>query len=228
MHRSGGVLAGGLVALVLGAWLLVGPGTALERLAALTAGPWFPVALLALYLVRGGLGWPVTLCSALVGYRYGVAVGLPLALVGAVGTTALTWAVARRLPVGDGWVGRLVAGGARYFESTGGVRGVAAARLAPTPAAAVSAAAGAAGVGLRAFVAGTLVGVLPWTVAAVTLGASLESVTAAGTVTVGPTLVVGCALAAVLLLVRPAARVARERGWLPEDGGYLQKGSEQS
>jgi hypothetical protein len=56
--------------------------------------------------------------------------------------------------------------------------------------------------------------VLPWTVAAVTVGASLDSVAAAGTIQPDPVLVFGLSLAAILLLARPAYRAARSRGWL--------------
>lgn len=199
---------------LLGAWALLSPSTALTQLDAIIGSPWFPLALVGLYLIRGILGWPVTLLSGLVGFRYGVVLGLPLALLGAIGTTALTWALTRRLPTESGLIGRVASGGDRYFQTAGDIRGVTAARLAPTPAAAVSAAAGVAGVPLRAFVVGTLFGVLPWTVAAVTVGASLDSVAAAGRIGPDPVLVFGLSLAAVLLLARPAYRSARSRGWI--------------
>lgn len=210
------ILAGTILALLAGGWLLFRPGDALATLSSVVESAWFPVVLIIGYGVRGVLGWPVTVLSALVGYRYGVIIGFPIALVGALATTSLTWAIARRTGVEKGWIGRVATGGRRYFDTAGPIRGVAAARLAPTPAVAVSAAAGIASVPWPAFAAGTIIGVLPWTVGAVTVGASLESVAAAGTVSADPQLIIGCALLAVLLLAQPAYRTAINRGWLKD------------
>jgi uncharacterized membrane protein YdjX (TVP38/TMEM64 family) len=203
------LLLAALLALAITGWAVLQPGTALAQLQGLTASPWFPLALLGLYLVRGVLGWPLSLLSALVGFEYGLVVGLPLALAGALGSTALTWALARHLPTEGALMGHLAAGGDSYFATAGDVRGVAAARLAPTPATAVSAAAGIAGVPLTRFLLGTLLGVLPWTVAGVALGASVDSVTAAGEVALDPLLLVGLTLGAALLLAGPAYRALR-------------------
>lgn len=205
------LLLGGLVGLVILGWVALRPGTALSHLQTAASSPWFPVVLVGLYLVRGVLGWPLSLLSALVGVRFGVVVGLPLALIGALGSTALTWALARYLPREGALMGRLAAGGDSYFDTAGDVRGVAAARLAPTPATAVSAAAGIAGVPLSRFLLGTLLGVLPWTVAGVALGASVDSIAAAGAVRIDPLVVAALAIGAALLLVPPAYRALRRR-----------------
>jgi len=198
----------GLAALVALA-LAVSPGDVLGRVRGLVASPWFPLVLVALYAVRPFLAWPITVLSALVGYRYGVLVGVPVALCGAVATSLLPYYAARALPE---WplLARLRGGSARYFERAGGVRGVAAARLVPTPAEAVSGAAGAGGVSAPAFVLGTLVGELPWTVAAVALGAGLDRF-AVSAVHVDPVLVAGIVAVGVLALVGPAYAWWRER-----------------
>lgn len=208
------LIAGALVIGVLGLWLVISPGDALGRLSALIGSPWFPLLLVGGYAIRGVLGWPLTMLSAIVGFRYGVLLGLPIALVGAVGSTTLTWAIARHLQSNRGMLGRVSTTGRRYFDTAGDIRGVAAARLTPTPATAISAGAGIAGVSLPAFVTGTFLGVIPWTVGAVTIGASLESLTAADSVGLNPYLIGGSALLAVLLLAKPAYRTAVDRGWL--------------
>jgi len=200
------VIAGTAVLVVVGAYLLVSPGGALARLGTVVAQPWFPVVLVGLYLVRPLFAWPITVLSALVGFRYGVTLGVPIALVGAVATSLIPYAVGRRLRTDHGWVGRVTAGGESYFRTAGDLRGVVAARLAPTPAEAISAGAGVAAVPVPAFVLGTMLGELPWTVAAVAVGASLESTAGLGAVAVDPLFVVGGGLAAALLLAGPLYR----------------------
>ena len=185
---------------------MLSPSGALERLRPLAGSPWFPVALVGLYLVRPFLAWPITLCSALVGLRYGVALGLPLALVGAVATSFLPYAVARRTDTTGGVLGRLTDGSRRYFGTAGDLRGLVAARLAPTPAEPVSAAAGAAGLSARTFALGTAIGELPWTVAAVVAGASVEHLDAS----LDPWLLAAGATLALALLLAPAYRYWRQ------------------
>ena len=199
-------VAAGLV--VLG--LLASPSSLVDRLDALLFSPWFPLVLVGLYLLRPALAWPITAISVLVGYRYGLAIGLPIALVGAVGTSLLPYAVARRLRTDAGWIGRATAGSERFFSATGGLRGVIAARLAPTPAEAISAAAGVARVPVATFIAGTLVGELPWTVAAVLAGHSMRRYAPADASPAPWLVVAGIAIAAVVL-ARPAYRFARRR-----------------
>jgi uncharacterized membrane protein YdjX (TVP38/TMEM64 family) len=208
-------LAAGAVALgVVCGWVVLSPAVAVRGLRDLLTSPWFPAVLVGLYLARPFLAWPITLLSALVGFRYGVVAGLPLALAGAVATSLIPYAAGRRVPPGSGLLGRLRAGSRRFFDSTGGFRGVTAARLAPTPAEAVSGAAGAAGVSLPAFVLGTLVGELPWTVAAVVAGASMGRL-APETPALGPWLTAAGVLAALALLAGPAYRYARTRSVAP-------------
>ena len=196
----------GVVALgVLTGWLLLSPSAAVSRLRGVVLGPWFPLVLIGLYAVRPLLAWPITLLSALVGFRYGVVIGLPVALVGAVLTSLPPFLAGRRVADDGGLWGRLADGSRRYFDSTGGLRGVVAARLAPTPAEPVSAAAGTAGVSTLSFVVGTVLGELPWTVAGVAAGASMNDLALAGAAP-GPWLLVVCALAAAALLAGPAYR----------------------
>lgn len=187
---------------------LTSPEQALDRLRGVVFSPYFPAVLVALYLVRPFLGWPITLVSALVGYRYGVVVGFLVALPGTAFTSLPAYLLAGEFAGEDGLLGRAADGGRRFFDAAGDLRGLVAARLAPTPAEPVSGAAGLAGVSVPVFVVGTMVGEVPWTAAAVIAGASLERF-AAGAVPADPLLVVAGVLAAALLLAAPAYRALR-------------------
>jgi uncharacterized membrane protein YdjX (TVP38/TMEM64 family) len=204
------IALGAVLALLLVLAVLLRPATVIRELHGVLYSRWFPAVLVGLYLLRPFLGWPITVLSALVGFRYGIAIGLPVALVGVVATSLIPYAAGRRLDVDGGLGGWFEGGSRRYFRTAGDLRGVIAARLAPTPAEPISAAAGFGRVPLRAFVLGTLLGELPWTIAAVTVGHSLNafSVTAVG---IDWRLAVAGALAAILLLGGPLYRVVGER-----------------
>lgn len=206
-HVGVGLALAGLVAL----GLVLSPGDAVARLRAGLYSPWFPLALAGLYLLRPLLAWPITALSVLVGYRYGVAVGLPVALAGAVATSLVPYAVGRYYRDRPGPFAWAVAGSQRFFRATGGLRGVVAARLAPTPAEPVSVAAGAGRVSLPAFALGTALGELPWTAAAVLAGHSLSRLSLADAPAVSPWLLAAALLAAALLLAGPAYRWLRAR-----------------
>lgn len=205
-HEIIGLLVGALLV----AGLLIARSAGIESLQEVALGPWFPIVLVGLYLVRPVLAWPITAISALVGFRYGLVVGLPVALVGAVGTSLIPYAVARRFRPRAGPLGWAADGSERFFAAAGGLRGVIATRLAPTPAEATSAAAGAGGVSLPAFVVGTAIGELPWTVAAVLAGESMRGIASGGPVLDARLAVAGLLLAA-LLLAGPAYRFVRDR-----------------
>lgn len=201
---------GAALGLLLVLALVLRPATVIRNLHSVLYSPWFPAVLIGLYILRPFLGWPITVLSALVGFRYGIGLGLPVALVGVVGTSLIPYAAGHRFEF-DGGIGSWFVGGSRrYFRTAGDLRGVIAARLAPTPAEPVSAAAGFGGVPLRAFVLGTLLGELPWTIAAVTLGHSLNAFSVAA-VDVDWRLAVLGGLAAVVLLAGPVYRVLSDR-----------------
>jgi uncharacterized membrane protein YdjX (TVP38/TMEM64 family) len=201
-----------LAAAVVAASLLTDPRAALAALVALGDRPVaFAVALVAVAAARPFLGWPTAALSAAVGVALGATVGLPVAM-GTVVLTSLPPFLAAGRFAGAGVLGALGDRGSAYFRTAGDVRGVAAARLAPVPADAVSCAAGLSGVGVRAYVAGTLVGEAPWTVAAVLVGASARRLTLAGLGAVGVPLALGAALAAALLLAGPVYRATRGDG----------------
>jgi uncharacterized membrane protein YdjX (TVP38/TMEM64 family) len=212
--RVRATVGGLLLAVVLTASLLTSPGAVLSRVEALAADPvLFGLAVCVLYIVRPFVAWPTTLVAVVVGYGYGVALGLPIGLVGAVVTSMPPFAVARwvdgdepsepSLAVFPG-VERFRSTAERYFDAAGDFRGVTAARLAPIPADAVTCTAAISGVSMRTFVAATLVGELPWTIAAVVVGRSANTLTTRGLGAVSLPFVVVLVVAAGLLLVGPA------------------------
>ena len=174
-----------------------------ERLAERPAT--FAVVMVAAYLLRPLLAWPISALSILLGYVLGPA-AVPVALAGAVVTALPAYAVARYLGHDAGLLARVGDAGTAVRRTTGDLRGIVAVRLAPLPTDPVSYAAGLAGVPLRPYVAGTAAGEAPWVVAAVLLGASAGELTRAG-LSAGPLVVVtAVALAALLALSGPAYR----------------------
>ena len=199
-----GLLFSGVVAVA----LLLSPDAVLGYATSTIESPWFPVVLVGIYAVRPFLGWPITLVSALVGFKYGLVLGVPIALAGCVLTSLPAFVAGRRLPTGGRITGLVGARSEQYFSLTGGLRGLVAARLAPTPAEPVSAAAGLGGLSVTTFALGTIVGELPWTIAAVALGAGLYTFDPA-TVTIDWRLGVLAALGALVLVARPAYDAVR-------------------
>ncbi|WP_435319105.1 TVP38/TMEM64 family protein [Haloarchaeobius sp. TZWSO28] len=207
------LVGGALLVLVVVASLLTSPDAVLVHVEGLAADPlWFGLALVALYSLRPLVAWPTTLVAVVVGYGYGVALGVPIGLAGAVFTSMPPFFAAKwvddggSLPVLDqlSAVGRFRSSAERYFDTAGGFRGVTAARLAPIPADAVTCTASVSGVSLRTFVAGTLVGELPWTVAAVVVGSSANTLTTHGLGALGLPLAVAMVVSATVLLAGPA------------------------
>jgi len=206
---AGAAVLGAVVA----ASLLSSPAAAVDAAERAAANPLlFGAVVVGLYLVRPFLAWPTTLVAIVVGYGYGVALGVPVALAGAVLTSLPPFLGVRWIAGADGFWDRLGDAGDRFFGSTGHVRGVTAARLLPVPADAVTCTAAASGVSLPAFALGTVFGELPWTVAAVLLGHSAESVAARGLGDVSLPLIVACLAAAALLLAGPAYQYLGARG----------------
>jgi len=192
-------LAGAAAAVVVALAVVARPARALDVLRVAVASPWFPGILVGLYAARPFVAWPISVLSALVGFKYGLVVGVPVALAGALATSLPAYAAGRYAPADGLLVGRFSDGSQRFFAATGDLRGLVAARFAPTPAEPVSAAAGAGGVPLRSFAAGTLVGELPWVVATVALGSGLDTFAMTASSVDPLLLAVGVLAAAVLL-----------------------------
>ncbi|MFB6253049.1 MAG: TVP38/TMEM64 family protein [Halobacteriaceae archaeon] len=186
--------------------LFLSPNLSYEILHKFVFSPLFPLILIGLYIIRPFIAWPITILSALVGFRYGIIIGIPIALGGAVVTSLLPYGFGRYFQTDKGIIGNISAGGERFFEQTGELRGVIAARLAPTPAEAISAGAGVSRVSLGMFVLGTAIGELPWTVAAVIVGSSLEYFTFQR-VNIKIEFIIATGVLALVLLAKPAYRI---------------------
>jgi uncharacterized membrane protein YdjX (TVP38/TMEM64 family) len=215
MQRRAHVAFGLVAVAVAVAAVTTSPAAVLSRFAWVAADPVrFGVALLVLSAARPLLAWPTTLLAVAAGYGYGLA-GLPLALALIVLTSVPAYALAKRArSTSDGSTGgRLLAGmsdrGKRVVSVTGNLRSVVASRLLPAPSDVVSVAAGVSDVPLGAFLLGTALGEIPWAVAGVLAGSSLDSLTAATVPAVDLRLVFGSALLGALLLAQPTYRYVR-------------------
>jgi len=194
---------GGLAALVGGAALVFSPGTVLASLAHLSAHPVQFLALLAvLYVVRPFLMWPVSVLSVTVGFVLGVEFGAPVAVAGTLLSNSVVFFLARGARTEHGPVGFAGRSSDRFVETTGELRGVVAARLAPVPADVVSSAAGLSGVSFRSYLLGTVVGESPWIIAEVIAGASMHALSVNG-LSHSLSLFVGATVVSGLLLARP-------------------------
>ena len=211
-----------LLGLIVAASVLSSPGQLLRAIEGLLADPLrFALALAVVYVLRPLVAWPLSLLSVLVGYAYGFALGFPVALIGTVGSCLLPFLVARYVRTDVGLLGWLSGSGERFFDATGPVRGVFAARLAPAPADAISYGAGLSGMSTRAFVLGTALGEIPWTAAFVLVGASMSEFSTQGATLDSTAFVLGAALFGALVLAGPAYRYLRTRreGSPVADGG---------
>ena len=202
-----GVGAATLLAVGLAAWL-VSPAVALDRFEALASRPLaFAAAVFAVSLLRPACAWPTLVLSIGIGYAAGLA-GLPLAL-GALVVTSLPPYWFGTSTAGNG---RLTSAGRTLLAETGGVRGVTAARLLPLPSDVVSVAAGAIGVRLRSYLAGTALGELPWAILGLVVGRSADRLTTGQlSGAVDPWLLAGMTATAILLLAGPSYRLVSAR-----------------
>ena len=209
-------VAGLVVAALTALGLAVSPEAALSRLRWLATDPLrFGLAVVALAAVRPLLAWPTTLLAVAVGFGYGWS-GTPFALALVVGTALPPYALARagRLRFGGdpetdkqpSVATRFCRAGERFAAESGSVRAVAGTRLLPLPSDAVTVGAAAAGVGLRPFVVGTALGELPWVLAGVAVGVSLDRLAASGGSVVDPTVIAGMAAVGALVLAGPLYR----------------------
>lgn len=194
----------GLVAVAVLASLLFSPRAILSRFETLASRPvLFALALGALYLVRPFLLWPVTSVAVLLGYLYGPAVGFALAVAGAAFTAMPPYLLGRYAGSEIGLFATVSNTCGQFFATVGDFRGVIAARFSPVPGDPISYAAGLSSVSLGPFLAGTMIGEIPWAFVAVFAGASMRTLQLSA-FAVSPELVVSLFGITVLLLVRPA------------------------
>lgn len=223
------ILGGLVAAAVLTAGVLVSPSATFGTLESVAADPvTFGLLVGGLYLVRPLFAWPTTPLAIVVGYGFGVTLGIPIAMVGILVTIvppflAVRWFVggvespaATTLQPGptsrlESTLERAGDVATRYYRTAGPIRGVTASRLAPIPSDVATCAAAACGVRLRHLLVGTAIGELPWTIAAVVVGASAATITTGGVGDLGLALTVACVAAAAILLAGPTYRVLERR-----------------
>jgi uncharacterized membrane protein YdjX (TVP38/TMEM64 family) len=192
-----------LGAIAAGAALLFSPAAIIAGLEHLATHPLqFALALLVVYLVRPFLLWPVSSLGLVLGYVYGPAVALPIAVVGAAISGLPPFFVARFANSDGGLFGSVAETGQRLTESVGETRGVLAARLSPIPGDPISYASGLSNVSVGAFVAGTLVGEIPWALVTVLAGDSMRTLSVTG-FTFSPAAILAIAGLAVIVLAGP-------------------------
>lgn len=213
-------ITGVVLALLVAAGLLVSPDTIVKRVGTFLGSPYFPVLLGILYLVRALIALPVTALAVLVGFKYGLLIGFPVALAGSVASTYVPYAITRHTDFESRLLRQAEDAADDFFDATGDLRGVITARVAPVPAQTTSVAAGAAPVSTRTFLFGTAVGEIPWVFAAVTIGASLHRLTVSD-VSFSPWLIAGTVVATVVLLAGPAYKFLTDddQGWHSGDDG---------
>lgn len=202
---------GGLCAVAAVAAVLFSPRAILASLEALATRPLlFAGGLAGLYLLRPFLLWPVTSIAVLLGYLFGPAVGLVLALGGAALTAMPPYLLGRYAKSDLGLFAYVGSTGDWYFNTVGDTRGVVAARFSPIPGDPISYTSGLSNVPLSPFIAGTIIGEIPWAFVAVFAGTSMRTLTLSE-FSVTPALLVALAGLSVLVLAGPLyRRVASE------------------
>jgi uncharacterized membrane protein YdjX (TVP38/TMEM64 family) len=192
-----------LGAVAAAAALLFSPSTVVAELEHLATHPLkLAAALTALYLVRPFLLWPVSAPALALGYIYDPAVALPLALAGAAVTGMPPFFVARYANTDSGLLGYVGSSGRALAESVGETRGVLAARLSPVPGDPISYAAGLSDVSVGAFLAGTVLGEVPWALVTIFAGDSMRQLSVTG-FSVSPAAVVAIAGLGIIVLSGP-------------------------
>jgi uncharacterized membrane protein YdjX (TVP38/TMEM64 family) len=196
----------GLVAVAAVAAVLFSPQQVVAGLEGLATRPaLFALALVAVYLVRPFLLWPVSAIALVLGYLYDPVIAFPVAILGAALTAMPPYLIGRYATTDVGLFRHVSNSGEWVVSTVGPTRGVIAGRFSPVPGDAVSYGSGMTGVGLRPFVAGTMVGEIPWALVAVFAGTSMRTLSLSE-FSIDPALVVSLALLAVLLLSRPLYR----------------------
>ncbi|WP_256987475.1 TVP38/TMEM64 family protein [Rhodococcoides fascians] len=158
------------VVIVLGSVDLPDPAFIRDRVA--SAGPWGIALFVVLYAVLSATPFPASTLTIASGLLFGLAVGATVVVFAATAGAYLGYWGARAL--GRGQVARTEWDRLRRLDAMLGRRGllsVLLVRLVPLPFSLVNYAAGVSAVGQRDYVVGTMIGIVPATVAYTALGA---------------------------------------------------------
>lgn len=201
---------GCLGAIALVAALLFSPATVVAQLEHLATHPLqFALALVAIYLVRPFLLWPVSSIALVLGYVYGPVIALPIAIAGAAISGLPPFVVARYARSDVGPFSSVADTGRRLTDAVGETRGVLVARLSPVPGDPISYASGLSNVSLGAFLTGTLLGEVPWALVTVLAGDSMRTLSVTG-FTLSPSAVLAIAGLGIIVLSGPLYSHFRE------------------
>ena len=132
-------------------------------LTALAAEPWAPLLVLGVYIVGGLIAFPVTILIAATAAAFGPLLGLAYAATGSLLSAAVTFAIG--LAIGRDTLRSVIGPRLKRVQRrivSGGVLAIAAIRLIPiAPFTVVNLVAGASDIRIGAFMAGTILGMLP-------------------------------------------------------------------
>ena len=132
-------------------------------LQALAAEPWAPLLVLGVYIVGGLIAFPVTILIAATAAAFGPLFGLAYAATGSLLSAAVTFAIG--LAIGRDTLRSVIGPRLKRVQRrivSGGVLAIAAIRLIPiAPFTVVNLVAGASDIRIGAFMAGTILGMLP-------------------------------------------------------------------
>jgi len=144
-------------------------------LQALAAEPWAPLLVLGVYIVGGLIAFPVTILIAATAAAFGPVLGLAYAAAGSLASAAVTFAIG--LAIGRDTLRAVIGPRLKRVQRrivSGGVLAIAAIRLIPiAPFTVVNLVAGASEIKIGAFMAGTILGMLPGWVVMSALGHQL-------------------------------------------------------
>lgn len=142
---------------------IASPDEVMPMLRALAAEPWAPLLVIGVYVVGGLLAFPVLLLIAATAATFGPVAGFAYAAIGSLTSAIVTYAVG--LAVGRDMLHAVIGPRLKRVQRrivSGGVLTIAAIRLVPiAPFTVVNLVAGASGIRLGAFIAGTILGMLP-------------------------------------------------------------------
>ena len=150
-------------------------------LQALAAEPWAPLLVLGVYVVGGLIAFPVTILIAATAAAFGPVLGLAYAAAGSLLSAAVTFAIG--LAIGRDTLRAVIGPRLKRVQRrivSGGVLAIAAIRLIPiAPFTVVNLVAGASEIRIGAFMAGTILGMLPGWVVMSALGHQLMRIISA-------------------------------------------------
>jgi phosphatidylserine/phosphatidylglycerophosphate/cardiolipin synthase-like enzyme/uncharacterized membrane protein YdjX (TVP38/TMEM64 family) len=150
-------------------------------LKALAAEPWAPLLVLGVYVVGGLIAFPVTILIAASAAAFGPVLGLAYAAAGSLLSAAVTFAIG--LAIGRDTLRAVIGPRLKRVQRrivSGGVLAIAAIRLIPiAPFTVVNLVAGASEIRIGAFMAGTILGMLPGWVVMSALGHQLMRIISA-------------------------------------------------